>query len=302
MIERDPFVTDIDWIAADWGTTNLRLWAMSGRRPVQRRALERGMGSLPPDQFAPALAEATEGWPAVPVIASGMVGARQGWVEAPYLSVPCPATPHLIEVPGDPGGRPVRIVCGLRQDNPADVMRGEETQIVGLLALSPDFDGIACLPGTHTKWARVSAGEICNFKSFMTGELFSLISHQSVLRHSLGGGYADATAFGAALSDAMARPERGYGALFQIRAETLLNDLDPAVARGRLSGTLIGWELAAARPWWLGCEVTIIGAPDLSALYAQALAAQGVPAALMSVEDATLAGLAAAHQQFLTTT
>lgn len=289
----------IDWIAADWGTTNLRLWAMSGRTPVEARTSNRGMGGLAPDQFAGVLAQATEGWPAVPVIACGMVGSRQGWVEAPYAAVPCPAAPRLVAVPGDPGGRPVRIVCGVRQDNPADVMRGEETQIAGLLALDPDFDGIACLPGTHTKWARVSAGEICNFKSFMTGEIFGLLAHQSVLRHSVTGEDQDPALFLAALSDAMSRPERGYAGLFQLRAESLLTGLDPAAARARLSGTLIGWELAAARPWWLGAEVTLIGAPALSALYAEALAAQGVSAARMSVTDATLAGLSAAHQQFL---
>ncbi|WP_111559206.1 2-dehydro-3-deoxygalactonokinase [Paracoccus sediminilitoris] len=291
---------DIDWIAADWGTTNLRLWAMSGRKVVERRTSDRGMGVLGPDDFAAVLAQATQGWPAVPVIASGMVGSRQGWVEAPYAPVPCPATPRMVAVPGDPGGRPVRIVCGIRQDSPADVMRGEETQIAGLLAMTPDFDGIACLPGTHTKWVRISAGEICNFKSLMTGELFALIAGQSVLRHSVGGDDCDQDALMTALSDAMARPERGYGGLFQLRAESLLHGLEPAVARARLSGTLIGWELAAAKPWWLGCDVTIIGAPGLSSLYEQALRVQGVPAAMMSVEDATLAGLAAAYQHFKT--
>lgn len=290
----------IDWIAADWGTTNLRLWAMSGRSPVERRVLDCGMGVLRSDQFAAALAEGTDGWPAVPVIASGMVGARQGWVEAPYVAAPCPARPQLVAVPDDPGGRPVRITCGVRQDSPADVMRGEETQVAGLLSLSPDFDGIVCLPGTHTKWVRVSAGEICNFKSLMTGELFGLIAGQSVLRHSLAAEGSDSPAFLAAVSDAMARPERGFGGLFQLRAEALLSGLDPVVARARLSGTLVGWELAAAKPWWLGCDVTIIGAPALSALYAEALAAQGVQAAQMSVEDATLAGLAEAYRQFLT--
>ncbi|RJE79083.1 2-dehydro-3-deoxygalactonokinase [Paracoccus sp. JM45] len=289
---------EIDWIAADWGTTNLRLWAMSGRDVIERRSSDQGMGVLGPDEFAAVLEQATTGWPAVPVIASGMVGSRQGWIEAPYAAVPCPATPQMVAVPDDPGGRPVRIICGIRQDNPADVMRGEETQIAGLLSLSPDFDGIVCLPGTHTKWVRVSAKEICNFKSLMTGELFALIAGQSVLRHSLSGQECDQDAFLGAVSDAMARPERGYGGLFQLRAEALLTGLDPAVARGRLSGTLIGWEMAAAKPWWLGCEVTIIGAPALSSLYEQALKAQGVPAALMSVEDATLAGLYAAYQQF----
>lgn len=289
----------IDWIAADWGTTNLRLWAMSGRAPVEARVSDSGMDGLDPQGFATVLARETEGWPAVPVIACGMVGARQGWIEAPYRPVPCPATPDLVAVPEGPGGRTVRIVCGLRQDAPADVMRGEETQVAGLLALDPEFDGIVCLPGTHTKWVRVSAAEICNFKTFMTGEMFALLSRRSVLRHGVAGTGEDADAFRAALSDAMSRPERGYAGLFQLRAETLLEGLDPVRARARLSGTLIGWELAAARPWWLGAQVTVIGAPALSALYADALAAQGVPAARMSDTDATLAGLWAARRRHL---
>ncbi|MBU2957789.1 2-dehydro-3-deoxygalactonokinase [Paracoccus sp. 1_MG-2023] len=288
----------IDWIAADWGTTNLRLWAMSGRVPVEARTDPRGMSGLAPGDYGTVLTEATAGWPAVPVIASGMVGSRQGWSEAPYAPVPCPATPRLVPVPGDPGGRPVRIVCGLRQDDPADVMRGEETQIAGLLAAHPKFDGVACLPGTHTKWVRISAEEICNFKSVMTGEIFGLIAGQSVLRHSVEGGECDMPAFLAAVSDALARPERGYGNLFQIRAEGLLGDLPPQIARARLSGTLIGWELAATKPWWLGSDITIIGASSLARLYSEALSAQGLAPRSVSVEDATLAGLSAAYDRF----
>lgn len=293
-LKESLLTAEIDWIAADWGTTNLRIWAMAGRRVVARRTTADGMGGLAPDQFAPVLAQATEGWPMVPVIACGMVGSRQGWTEAPYTAVPCPATPRTVRVPD--AGRAVHVVCGLRQDSPADVMRGEETQIAGLLALSPEFDGIACLPGTHTKWVRISAGEICNFKSFMTGELFALLAGQSVLRHSVGTEAHDPDTFAKALSDAMDRPAQGYAGLFQIRAETLLAELPPAKARARLSGTLIGWELAAAKPWWLGHQITIIGAPALSALYAQALEAQGAPVAQMSAEDATLAGLDAARR------
>ena len=290
---------DIDWIAADWGTTRLRLWAMAGRRPVARREDARGMGALRPQDFPEVLAQATEGWPAVPVIACGMVGARQGWFEAPYAAVPCPAAPQLVAVPGDTGGRDMRIVCGLRQDDPADVMRGEETQIAGLLAAAPDFDGVVCLPGTHTKWARVSASEICNFKTAMTGEIFALLAERSVLRHSVGGDTIDMPAFLAAVSDAMTRPERGYGDLFGLRAQALLQGLDPAVARARLSGTLIGWDLAATRPWWLGSDITVIGTEGLAALYAEALRAQGLSTRLADAEDATLAGLTAAHDLYL---
>ncbi len=284
----------IDWIAADWGTTNLRLWAMQGDRVIGRRAADCGMGTLAREEFAPALARETAGWPTVPVIACGMVGARQGWVEAPYATVPCRATPQLLRIPGDPGGRAVWIACGVKQDDPPDVMRGEETQIAGLLAGAPDFDGVICLPGTHTKWARISVGEICHFQSFMTGEIFSLLSRQSVLRHTVNGSGDDQAAFDAAAEDALSQPHRAYGRLFQLRAGALLGDLPPGTAASRLSGMLIGWELAAARPYWLGLEVALIGNAGLSALYARALAQQGVTATIHDTETATLAGLHAA--------
>ena len=275
-----------EWIAADWGTTNLRLWAMRGAEVLDRRQSDRGMGALTPDQFAPALAAATEGWGDATVIACGMVGARQGWIEAPYAPVPVAATPAMVRVPG----RRVWIACGVSQAEPADVMRGEETQIAGLLAARPDFDGVACLPGTHTKWVRVSAGEICHFQTVMTGEVFALLSQQSVLRHSIGDPDDDA-GFDAALSDALAQPHRAFGGLFRLRAESLLTDLAPGSAGARLSGALLGLELAAAKPYWLGQEVVIVGTSRLAALYARALRAQGVPVTEAAAEAVTLAGL-----------
>lgn len=284
-------MTTADWIAADWGTTNLRLWAMSGGDAVAQRTSDQGMGVLKPDQFAQVLADAIQGWGDLPVIACGMVGARQGWVEAPYAAVPCPATPQLMQVPG----HQVWIACGVKQDDPPDVMRGEETQIAGLLAAKPDFDGVVCLPGTHTKWARISAGEICSFQSFMTGEIFSLLSKQSVLRHTVGAPDDDA-AFDAALQDALAQPHRAYARLFQLRAGALVGDLAPGVAASRLSGMLMGWELAGAKPYWLGQQVVIIGNPALSALYARALGAQGVSAIEANPDATTLAGLHKAWQ------
>lgn len=284
-------MTTADWIAADWGTTNLRLWAMHGADIVQHRTSDQGMGVLKPDQFAQVLARETGDWGELPVIACGMVGARQGWFEAPYAAVPCPATPKLVQVPG----QRVWIACGVKQNDPADVMRGEETQIAGLLAARPDFDGVVCLPGTHTKWARISAGEICSFQSFMTGEIFALLSKQSVLRHTVGKPDDD-TAFDAALQDALAQPHRAYARLFQLRAGALVGDLSPGVAASRLSGMLMGWELAGAKPYWLGQQVVIIGNPVLSALYARALDAQGVTAIEADPDATTLAGLHKARQ------
>lgn len=288
-----------EWIAVDWGTSHLRAFAMQGAQVVAEVSSDRGMGKLDRGQFEPALLDLVAPWldGPVEVVACGMVGSRQGWHEAPYRAVPStpvdPAT--LVRVPTRDARLRLSIVPGLKQIAPADVMRGEETQIAGALALMPGFDGVLCLPGTHSKWVQVSAGEVVSFQTAMTGEMFALMSQQSVLRHGMAGDGWDDAAFDAALSDAISRPEKLGARLFALRAEGLLHNLSPAAARARLSGLLIGAELASARAYWLGQPVVIIGADRLAALYARALTAQGAAPKLLSVRDATLAGLAFAR-------
>lgn len=282
-----------DWIAVDWGTSNLRVWAMGASGVLAHAESEDGMGRLARDAFEPALLALIAPWLGVgvtPVLACGMVGSRQGWFEAPYRAVPCRPLDAAVSVPVRDARISLRIAPGLKQVSPADVMRGEETQIAGAIALGV-VDGVICLPGTHSKWAQVSAGEVVSFQSFMTGELFALLSEQSVLRHGMGGDGFDDAAFDATLSDAISRPERLAARLFSLRAEGLIGDLPAASARARLSGLLIGIELAAARPYWLGQAVTLVGAPAISTLYARALAAQGLVARLLPATDCTLAGL-----------
>ena len=294
-------VAAADWIAADWGTSNLRLWAMRGDDVLEMRSSDQGMGAMSdPGDFAKELTRLTEGWPALPVVACGMVGARQGWVEVPYRATPCAAIPSLTPVPGDPGGRPVLIAGGVMQTKPADVMRGEETQIAGVLAARPDFDGVICLPGTHTKWVRVSAGEICHFQTVMTGEIFALLSRQSVLRHSMTEKSSDAriAAFADAVDTALSRPHQAWAQLFRLRAAGLIGTQAPGAAEGALSGLLIGLDLGAARSYWLGEQVLVIGAPRLSALYASALEQQGAAPVIGDADTATRAGLHAAWRNY----
>lgn len=291
----------IDWIAVDWGTSNLRVWAMAGGQVMAHATSDDGMGRLDRDGFEPALLRLVGDWldPArkTDVIACGMVGSRQGWLEAPYRTAPCaPLDPAaLVTAPTRDPRLSVRVVPGLKQDCPADVMRGEETQIAGALALNPGFDGVLCLPGTHSKWVHVSAGEVVSFQTFMTGEMFALLSQGSVLRHGMAGDGWDDAAFDAALSDALSRPERLGARLFSIRAEGLLAGLPPAAARARLSGLLIGTELAAAKPYWLGQPVAVIGSDALARAYGRALAAQGAAPHVLNATDCTLAGLSAAR-------
>jgi len=294
-------MSKVDWIAADWGTSNLRVWGMSESGTIVESAeSDCGMGRLNREDYEPALKALVDPWVTgrTTVIACGMVGSRQGWTEATYGTVPCETSPSAFFAPDvtDPN-LDVRIIPGIRQMDPADVMRGEETQIAGFLALNPNWDGVICLPGTHTKWVHISANEVVSFQTFMTGEMFSLLSKSSVLRHSVGDGLNEA-GFKRGLDEAMARPERLAARLFSLRAEGLLSEQDPDMATGRLSGLLIGAELAGAKPYWLGQQVAVLGAGPLAKLYVDALATQSVPAIQVQAERATLAGLAAAYRKY----
>ncbi len=296
-----------DWIAVDWGTSNLRAWAMGAGGTVLAEATsDEGMGKLSRDEFEPALLRLITSWLGTGrthVTACGMVGSRQGWCEAPYRTVPCVPLDScaLVAAPTTDPRLSVRIAPGLKQTAPADVMRGEETQTAGALALLPGYDGVLCLPGTHSKWVHISAGEVVSFQTFMTGELFALLSENSVLRYGMQGGGWDDAAFDLGVSDAISRPEKIGARLFSLRAEGLIADLEPAAARSRLSGLLIGIELAAAKPYWLGQRVTLVGAEKLSAAYARALSTQGIDAQSLSANDCTLAGLASLAPQTLAT-
>ncbi|HRO10440.1 2-dehydro-3-deoxygalactonokinase, partial [Amaricoccus sp.] len=220
-----------DWIAVDWGSSNLRAWAMRGETVLAEAAAPTGAVALEPEAFEPALLALVSPWLAegqrTDVLVCGMAGARGGWAEAPYAAVPCPPGPAAFARPPTRDPRlSVRILPGLRQDRPADVMRGEETQLAGLLA-SPDaggpgFDGVACLPGTHTKWVHLSDGLVVSFASYMTGELFGLLATRSVLRKTLAPDGWDDAAFLEAVDETLSRPERAAAGLFPLRAAALL--------------------------------------------------------------------------------
>jgi 2-dehydro-3-deoxygalactonokinase len=292
------------WIAVDWGTSNLRAWGIGCDGGVVAEASSvQGMGKLERSGFEPALLELVGDW--LPqgrqtlVIACGMVGARQGWIEVPYRQAPC--RPVFSDVIGSPETRDprlkVKVLAGIKQTKPGpDVMRGEETQIAGFLAENLGFEGTLCLPGTHTKWVRIDAGEIVHFKTFMTGELFNLLATQSVLRHSFGGTGWDRGEFVKAIASMANEPDRFAGRLFAIRAEGLVLGLEPAMAKARLSGTLIGSELAGARDYWLDQSVTIVGNGAQSETYAEALSALGQSPRMIDATHVTLAGLKSAYQ------
>lgn len=290
--------TDISWIAADWGTTNLRVWALSDTGEILiHRGSDRGMGKLAPAEFEPALLDLIEDiLPTrgeVPIMVCGMAGSRQGWAEAPYKSVPCPP-PSIADATRVKTADPrldVHILPGLKQLKPADVMRGEETQIAGFLADQPGFSGTLCLPGTHTKWVKLKSGVVERFRTCMTGETFALYRHRSVLRHGLSESEFDTGAFKNAVLCVLQDPKVFASELFGIRAASLVAGQTPAEATGRLSGLLIGAELASIRDEFDLADVAILGSSKIAGTYHAALECLGQDARLLDAESITLRGL-----------
>lgn len=272
-------------VAGDWGTSSLRLWAMTAAGAVlAERRSDEGMDSLNADGFEPVLRRhvAAMGLAPAPtrVVLCGMAGARQGWREAGYVDVPVSLDAIwgcALAVPAE--GMDVRILPGLADRRPAreDVMRGEETQLLGLLAAEPSLSGPVCLPGTHSKWARLEAGRVTGFSTSPTGEMFALLGQRSVLRHSLAGasptGDPDSPAFLRGVARGLAEPASLLSALFGVRAATLLRGGEGAEAADMLSGLLIGAEVASSAP--AGAAVTLVADGSLAALYARALAMAG---------------------------
>ncbi len=287
----------ISWIAIDWGTTNLRLWGMDAQdNIVEARQSNQGMASLKAEDFETVLLSHIQNWlgnEVMPIIACGMVGAKQGWCEAPYSTVPtCPATDY-IDVPTQDARITVRIISGLNQNAPADVLRGEETQVAGFLTDEPDFVGTLCLPGTHSKWISLNQGQIPRFQTVMTGEIFALLTEHSILRHSLGS-WSDMH-FLSAVSQGLKAPENLLSKLFSVRAEHLLKNTE-GHGIAYISGTLIGAELASTRDLWHENEVVIIGSNTLARLYQLAFNEIGINTRNACGEKLCLRGLTRAFR------
>ncbi|MDN3720730.1 2-dehydro-3-deoxygalactonokinase [Roseibium salinum] len=284
------------------GTSNLRIWGLDpAGNAVAHRISDKGMGALSRDEFEPALLELIgdllESDGTTPIIICGMAGARQGWLEVPYISAPC-APPGIAEATAVHAQDPrldVRILPGIMQSDPADVMRGEETQIAGFLAENPGHTGTLCLPGTHTKWVALRGGRVERFRTCMTGETFALLAKHSVLRHGLSADDVDQDAFRKAVTEMAAAPQALAVELFGIRAAGLVAGLSPQAAAGRLSGLLIGAELAAVRDEFDFAEVCLLGSDRIAKAYQAALDCHGCKARLLDADTITLSGLALAY-------
>jgi 2-dehydro-3-deoxygalactonokinase len=267
-------------IGIDWGTTSFRAFRIArDGRIRERRAGLRGILNVPDGRFAETLREEIGPWLAAgedKVLLSGMIGSRQGWREAPYLA--CPAgvadiAHALVDIEFD--WAKVKLVPGLSgtdQSGVAEVMRGEETQVIGVPALLTG--GLACLPGTHSKWVRVEAGRIVGFTTHMTGEAYGALRGYTILGRTMRDGPANGAPF-----DAGVRRSGDPGGLlhhiFGVRSQVLAERLAETEAGAYLSGILIGHEVRAALATMAGAVVQVIGAPELTLLYARAISACG---------------------------
>ncbi|MBO0741027.1 MAG: 2-dehydro-3-deoxygalactonokinase [Hyphomicrobiaceae bacterium] len=298
------------WVAVDWGTSNLRVWGIGmGGQVLFARASAQGMGTLAPDAYPQVLADilAPDIDPGKPIDAliCGMAGARQGWMEAPYLDAPADLdtlAAAAVTASGPDARLRARILPGVcqRVGGAEDVMRGEETQLLGLGSIAPDFSGIVCMPGTHCKWVVLSGRRVERFATVMTGELFEVLRAHSVLRHACTGsgqGPDHAEGVESGLVAGVEAPQRLPSLLFKVRAGALLSARTPDWCAGYLSGLLIGAEIGAQREWIGRGDLAIVGRAGLAELYAQAMAKVGKQAFIVDGDAASLAGLLAARQQ-----
>jgi 2-dehydro-3-deoxygalactonokinase len=292
------------YVAVDWGTSSFRLWLVDRKGDIlgERRSDE-GMMAAAKLGFAFVLQSHLDAVGAandLPVVICGMAGARQGWVEAGYIETPARLGSILEQAVSVPGrSRDIRILPGIaqRDRNAPDVMRGEETQLLGSLGLDATAEAVVCMPGTHSKWARVSGGTVERFATFMTGELFSVVSRETILSHAVAGAddAEDIEPFKSAVLAAFEAPAFSANLLFQVRSSQLLFGGKPSSARERISGTLIGTELAAGLAENASrTGITLVASGRLKRLYQLAFETLSVSVRSIDAEDAVRRGLAMA--------
>lgn len=281
------------YIAIDWGSTNLRAWCYQDGVCVDSRQTTAGVTRLNGRSPEAVFDEVTRGWREknTPVLMAGMVGSNAGWKIAPYL--PCPAQFSDLGQQLTPVLENVWIISGLsvQSEDNCNVMRGEETQLLGAKTLSPA--PVYIMPGTHCKWVHADERVVREFRTVMTGEL-----HHVLLNHSLlGVGLPEQIASQSAYISGL---ERGVNdssllpRLFEVRAAHVLGELARNEVSDFLSGLLIGNEVAAmTRHYALSTQqpVTIVASPSLSQRYVTALSLLGYQAKVLDGDDAFLAGI-----------
>jgi len=280
-------------IGIDWGTSSLRAYLLGRRGDVLDRIVSSdGILQVGRDGFEAVFDALVRQWPGIaglPVLASGMITSRSGWVETPYLAAPLGADElaRALVAYRTAGGTDLHFVTGMTSEHDVgpDVMRGEETQVIGACAQGAS-GGVFVLPGTHSKWVRVSGGRILDHATFMTGELFAALRGHTILGALIEPGPFDADGFARGVDAGLAQRSSLLHDLFHVRTLPLLGRLGGTAVADYLSGLLIGTEIAAGaardpraddtngghpRP------VTLVGRSDLADRYEIAFGRAGLP-------------------------
>ena len=296
-------------LLVDWGSTRLRLWLVDDRLAVlDRESGPQGQASLTPQDYEPLLTGYLDRHGLsydLPIAICGMAGALAGWREAPYLD--CPATlmtlaDHAIPVSDRLPRCAILPGVARRDDTHPDAMRGEETQCLGA-HVGGVGDGWLCLPGTHSKWVRLQDGMVQNFTTYMTGDLYAALGRHGALAGLMAPDGADddlmaahLAEFDAMVATALADEGGSWDRLFALRAAVVTGQRDGAATAARLSGLLIGAEIAHIRRSLDGV-VSIIGDPSLAALYARGCDSAGINHTILDAEAVTIAGLGSAARR-----
>jgi 2-dehydro-3-deoxygalactonokinase len=276
------------FVTVDWGTTHRRIFqvAADGSMPAPRID-DRGILAI--NDFAAEIAALRRIAGDAPLLLAGMVGSNRGWIEVPYVAAPAGLAAIIAGlVHPQPG---VAIVPGVVLDDPQrpDIMRGEEVQVLGALALGQIGDGLVCHPGTHTKWIEIEAGEIIRFRTVMTGDIFAALKARSILSDLLAHEPASDDAFVAGVDHALDAPDLN-AELFSVRARVVTGQMSPADAASRISGLLIGADVRIGLGRGRADVVTLLGEPGLCARFALALQRAGRESVVLNGAAAFVAG------------
>ena len=283
------------WVALDWGTSNFRAYLMDNNNVIDQVSTQEGMKFIDQNEFEKILIKNIDAWnnkfDIKVIIASGMVGAKQGWIEVPYINSPCDIRNVNFKTFKILDDTNIHILSGVSQFNPSDVMRGEETQIAGFLLNNVDFNGSICLPGTHSKWVNMNSYNIQEFTTFLTGELYEIVKKYSILNHSLNTTELDDEIVKSSAKLIIENPSFISNKLFEIRADNLLKNSNQTSNNSKLVGYLLGIELSGSRTYWEDKDLVIIGSSNLNKYYELILNGRSNSIRLFNSSDMALNGL-----------
>ena len=283
------------WVALDWGTSNFRAYLMDNNNVIDQVSTQEGMKFIDQNEFEKILIKNIDVWnnkfDIKVIIASGMVGAKQGWIEVPYINSPCDIRNVNFKTFKILDDANIHILSGVSQFNPSDVMRGEETQIAGFLLNNVDFNGSICLPGTHSKWVNMNSYNIQEFTTFLTGELYEIVKKYSILNHSLNTTELDDEIVKSSAKLIIENPSFITNKLFEIRADNLLKNSNQTSNNSKLVGYLLGIELSGSRTYWEDKDLVIIGSSNLNKYYELILNGRSNSIRLFNSSDMALNGL-----------